>query len=115
MAQGNPSGFKLNTGTLSLTILQPLLDLSKSAVAEPSVMVNATSVTLQPGLPTKAVCDQMQLDHKLQIEQGLKGIGLARQPKSSEEHKGGRAHNTLVDDLVLEFDQHKPGSDKLQP
>ena len=57
MARGNPSGFKLNTGALSLTILQPPLDLSKSAVAEPSATVNATSVILQPGVPTKAVCD----------------------------------------------------------
>jgi len=59
--------------------------------------------------------DQLRTDLKLRLEGG-DGVGPARQPKSAEERKkGGKPRDGLVDDLVFEFDERKPGAPKARP
>jgi hypothetical protein len=60
--------------------------------------------------------DQLRADLKLRLDGG-NGVGPARQAKRSTEDrkKGGKPRDGLVDDLVFEFDERKPGALKARP
>jgi hypothetical protein len=49
----------------------------------------------------------MRAERKIQLDGGG-GIGPARPPKDHK--RGGKPRDTLVDSLVLEFDERKPGA-----
>lgn len=62
--------------------------------------------------------DRLRADLKLRLDGGNEdGPGPARQPKRSAEDrkKGGKPRDGLVDDLVFEFDERKPGASKARP
>lgn len=53
----------------------------------------------------------MRLELKSRIEGG-NGVGPARHPKPLKGTKGGKPRDSLVDDLVFEFDERQPGAPK---
>jgi len=72
-----------------------------------STLVNA----LQVPVIGKDLREKLRAERKANCD-GAKGVGAARTPKSygidRDHSKGGRSRDTLVDELVLEFDERKP-------
>ena len=88
------------------------------AESDTAMTANSAGAPTALGDAARVHQDRLRADLKLRIDGGNgDGPGPVRQPKRSAEYrkKGGKPRDGLVDDLVFEFDECKPGASKARP